>query len=269
MQSRHMVFVFSALLAATSVIVPDTIANAASSSNDELVAKINDLRASKGVSPLSSDIALANCATRWSRSMAGTGALSHQDLSSLPGTGAKAENVGEAPDVEALFEIWMASPKHYANMTDPSFNRIGAATTPGAGAMLYGSVELAQGTSSAVDASPTKAPGPSRAPANHVATKRVASPTLPQSTTTASSPPVSAPSTPPAPITAPSTPASPPVIGASPPDPIKALQALRIDHDVAWRHSHRPTLWTALSTHKGRYHQRTQPRRATLLQTGH
>lgn len=91
---------------------------------------INELRGEKGVDPLRLDDELELTATAWTTFMAQSGQLSHADDLSL---GIRAdwrklgENVGVAPEAQLteLFEAFVASPTHLANMVDPSFDVVG------------------------------------------------------------------------------------------------------------------------------------------------
>ncbi|MFW2382035.1 MAG: CAP domain-containing protein [Acidimicrobiales bacterium] len=94
------------------------------------VDKINDLRTSRGLSPLTSDPELSLTASAWTVQMSQTGQLEHAADLSL-GISADwrklGENVGVAPvtQLDELFEAFVASPTHLANLIDPSFDFIG------------------------------------------------------------------------------------------------------------------------------------------------
>ena len=94
----------------------------------QFVAKINDLRASKGLPRLAVDVELTAQARIWSRTMKDAGNIFHsQDLSA--GISADwqklGENVGVGGTVDALFDAFVASPKHYENLVDPMYRYIG------------------------------------------------------------------------------------------------------------------------------------------------
>lgn len=91
---------------------------------------INELRRENGAGPLTLDAELEITATAWTTRLAQADSLAHaEDLS----MGVRAdwrklgENVGVAPDghFEELFEAFVASPTHLANMVDPSFDLVG------------------------------------------------------------------------------------------------------------------------------------------------
>ena len=160
----------------------------------EFVAKINELRASKGLQQLSVDAELTSIGRRWSASMAAAGKISHNPdfpewvTSDWQRLG---ENVGVGPTVQSLFDAFVNSPSHYANLVHPDYDRIGVGVVL-AGDVMYTSHQFMQLRAAA-------APAPARAPA--APARR-----------TQASPPV-APPEPAAPAAAP-TPAPAPVVPA-------------------------------------------------------
>src|SRR5436305_10088529 len=104
----------------------------ANAPNDEalFVAKINDLRASVGVQPLVVDPGMTQVAENWTEQMAAQGDISHNPnlhAQLTPNRTKLGENVGMGPSVDSVFSAFVASPHHYANLTDPDFNRVGVA----------------------------------------------------------------------------------------------------------------------------------------------
>jgi hypothetical protein len=107
------------------------------SAEQMLYDSVNRDRASLGLRPLQWDTALANAARLHTTLLAEHSALSHRfdgeaDLQTrLRMAGASfrlvAENVAEAPDVNALHIAWMNSPPHRANILDPQVDSIGIA----------------------------------------------------------------------------------------------------------------------------------------------
>lgn len=94
----------------------------------QFVAKINDLRASKGLPTLAIDGELTTQARIWSTTMKNAGNIFHsQDLSAgITADWQKlGENVGVGGTVGALFDAFVASPKHYENLVDPMYRSIG------------------------------------------------------------------------------------------------------------------------------------------------
>jgi hypothetical protein len=98
---------------------------------------VNRERASLGLQQLQWDTALANAARLHTTLLAANDTLSHRfngeaDLQTrLRMAGATfslvAENVAQAPDVQALHIAWMNSPPHRANILDPQVNSVGIA----------------------------------------------------------------------------------------------------------------------------------------------
>ena len=94
----------------------------------EFVRLINDLRASQGLATLTVDLELTFQARIWSTTMRDRGDIFH---SSDLGAGISAnwkklgENVGVGGTVQALFDAFVASPTHYANLVDPDYRSIG------------------------------------------------------------------------------------------------------------------------------------------------
>lgn len=117
------VLALGALWSAPAGAVPDP-----GSAETDFVARINQLRASKGLGTLSIDGELTTQSRIWAATMAGEGRIFHaSDLS----VGVSAdwrklgENVGVGGDVATLFQAFVDSPSHYANLVDPGFTRIG------------------------------------------------------------------------------------------------------------------------------------------------
>ncbi len=94
------------------------------------VDRINSLRAERGVTVLARDAELELTATAWAAQMSQTGQLEHAaDLSLGVSTEWRklGENVGVAPvdQLDELFDAFVESPNHLANLIDPSFDLIG------------------------------------------------------------------------------------------------------------------------------------------------
>ncbi len=104
----------------------------AAEADDEVafIERINDLRVREGLAPLQVDKELETAARIWANQISIDGALSHApDLSvGVSSEWAKlGENVGvaDADQLDELFDAFVNSPGHYANLTDPSFTHIG------------------------------------------------------------------------------------------------------------------------------------------------
>lgn len=94
----------------------------------EFVAKVNQLRASKGLATLEVNAELTNESRKWADVMKGAGKIFHS--SNLAGGITSdwqklGENVGVGGTVQSLFDAFVASPKHYENLVDPAYRFIG------------------------------------------------------------------------------------------------------------------------------------------------
>ncbi|MEZ5342884.1 MAG: CAP domain-containing protein [Acidimicrobiales bacterium] len=133
MKKRWITLLLASLLT-LGVSLSATSAATAGTSDDEalFIALINDLRASKGLAPLSSHPDLRAGAASWTATLVNNGELSHApDLSAgVTVNWAKlGENVGvaSAGQTQQLFDAFVASPSHYQNLVDPDFAYIGVA----------------------------------------------------------------------------------------------------------------------------------------------
>ncbi len=116
----------------TTAIVVDASSAGADTTTDEqrFVDKINDLRSEHGLGPLAVDAELVAGARDWTERLRSDGALSHAPDLSVGVTSywlKLGENVGVAPkdQLDALFDAFVASPDHYANLIDPDFTYVG------------------------------------------------------------------------------------------------------------------------------------------------
>jgi uncharacterized protein YkwD len=111
----------------------------------ELVALTNQARAFAGVRALSWDSHLACLATDWSRYMASTGTLQHRDLNAAirspaySGYRTLGENILRGPtsmSARQMYDAWMASAAHRANILSAAYTRIGIGSAT-AGSTVY------------------------------------------------------------------------------------------------------------------------------------
>jgi len=131
----HLVIV-TCLAALTFVVAaPATTAGATGNTPSDYVARINALRASVHVQPLYVDAQLSGLAQGWAAHMAATGVLSHSSLTAgITEHWAKlGENVGTGPDNATVWNAFLHSAEHYANLVDPSYNRVGVGVAFGFG----------------------------------------------------------------------------------------------------------------------------------------
>ncbi len=126
---RHLRLVVLAAACAVllALSVPVQAASADSNTPSDYVARINALRASVGVQPLQVDGQLSGLAQGWAQHMASTGVLSHSSLTAgITESWSKlGENVGVGPDNPTIWNAFIHSAEHYANLVDPAFNRVG------------------------------------------------------------------------------------------------------------------------------------------------
>lgn len=127
-----------ALLALGAVVVPGAPGATAEASaapggvdagaEARFVGLVNNLRTSRGLEPLTVDPELTANARNWSVNMANAGGIYHTADQSIGVTRPwekLGENVGTGPEVVEVFNAFVASPTHYANLTDPDFDHIG------------------------------------------------------------------------------------------------------------------------------------------------
>ena len=102
-----------------------------------LATLINQAREQQGVSPLQVEAGTSEVAAVWAQHLARTGTLAHNEnlgsqLSSHGSSGwtAAAENVGSGStdDADGLFQAYMRSPEHRANIVSASFRYLGIST---------------------------------------------------------------------------------------------------------------------------------------------
>jgi hypothetical protein len=108
-----------------------------------LLSAANQERAAQGLPPLHRSASLARAAAQHARVMAAHQAISHQfpGEPELTNRGASAgvqfsaiaENVGEAPSVVRIHDMWMHSEHHRENLLDPSSDSVGISVVNRAG----------------------------------------------------------------------------------------------------------------------------------------
>jgi hypothetical protein len=120
--------VFGLILALGVTLYPASSAQADTVSDEAaFVAKINDLRASKGLAPLQVNANLVAKARTWSAGMAAAGKIWHSTLSEgiTEDWRKLGENVGMGGSVDGLHTAFVNSLHHYENLVDPNFTHIG------------------------------------------------------------------------------------------------------------------------------------------------
>jgi hypothetical protein len=223
--------VFGLILAVGVSLFPGAAAQADTVSDEaSFVAKINDLRASKGLPALQVNANLVAKARAWSAGMAAAGKIWHSSLSDGITEDWKklGENVGMGGSVDGLHNAFVASPHHYENLVDPAFGYVGIGIVMN-GSTIYVTEEFMQLMPAAPVTSTTTttarpvttttaarpaAPKPAAPKSAAVAPKAPVAPP----TTTTTAPPVAAP-----PVAPPASAAS-----AAPVDPPRAPSALLV-----------------------------------------
>jgi hypothetical protein len=192
------------------------------------VAKINALRASKGLGSLAVHSELVGIARNWSQHMADAGAISHNPdfPNQVTANWRKlGENVGRGGTVDALFNAFVNSPAHYENLVDGAFNQIGVGVVIKSDGTIFTSHQFMQ-----LGAAGSPAPAPAPAPKAAAAPKPTAAPraaVAPRTATprAAAAPRAAAPAAA-APVAAPAPPPPPPVPPARIVQSLEQLQGL-------------------------------------------
>ncbi|MBK9179701.1 MAG: hypothetical protein IPM45_09055 [Acidimicrobiales bacterium] len=191
-----------ALLAASAGLGARAAAADSPAEEQRFVELIDQLRASRGAGALRVNATLAATACDWTRRMVADGAISHDPnlaaaaAAADPGWRRAGENVGKGPDVQALFEAFVASPTHLANLVDPAFDEVGVCVIR-AGDLLYTTHRFLQAGSpppTTAAPPPPTAPAPTAPPPT--APAPAPTPTAPPTTPAATAPPTNPPTTP-------------------------------------------------------------------------
>jgi hypothetical protein len=204
--------VLGVILALGVTLIPMAAAQADPVSDEAaFVAKINGLRASKGLPALQVHANLVTKARAWAAVMAAAGKIWHSTLSDGITADWKklGENVGMGGSVDGLHAAFVASPGHYANLVDPNFTHVGVGVVMSGKTIFVAEMFMQTMASTAPQVAPTPttattaprpttttAPRPTTttAPRPTTTTTRVAAPRPTTTTTTVPpAPPVAAP----------------------------------------------------------------------------
>ncbi|MBV8161236.1 MAG: CAP domain-containing protein [Acidimicrobiia bacterium] len=151
----------------------------ASSDEDAFIGAINAIRASRGIGTLAVDGQLTDVARAWSQQMAASETLSHNPnlATQISGWRSAGENVGTGPDEPSIEAAFEASPHHFENMVDPSYNAIGVGVVADANGTLWVTEDYKQSKdgAAAAPAPAPPAPAPPR-PAPRPAPRTVSTP---------------------------------------------------------------------------------------------
>jgi hypothetical protein len=158
----------------------------------EFVADLNAARAAQGLAPLTVDSSMRAAARDWAVWMAENDTLQHAAdiVTGAPADWVKVgENVGRGGSVVSVFNAFMASPGHAANVLDPKYTRVGVGMVWNPDGVLYTTHRFAA-TASGPAPTPTATPVPAAATATPVpkptaapaptAAPVIPTPTLPQ-----------------------------------------------------------------------------------------
>ena len=168
---------------------------------ETILAKVNALRVSKGLQPVTRFVELDSVSQDWSEQMAASRKMEHRPdfIKSYPaGYQSGSENIAwrsGGGDVGAgFYEQWLNSPGHYANMVDPAANAIGigVAQDPVSGTW-YGTQNFAQYPDTSKLTVSGGAPTPTT-PAQKPQQPPTQTTTAPAQETTTAAPPTSEPS---------------------------------------------------------------------------
>ena len=222
--------VFGLILAMGVSFFPAGAQADAGSDEAAFVARINSLRAGKGLPALQVNANLVAKARAWSAEMAVAGRIWHSTLSEGITENWKklGENVGMGGSVDGLHKAFVASPGHYANLVDAAFSHIGVGIVISGDTIFVSQVFMQMmSTKTAPVATPTTTTPTTRPPATTTTAPRppapkpapkpvaaVRAPVAPPTTTTTTAPPVA--------------PEPPPEVTAAPADPPRAPSALLV-----------------------------------------
>ena len=122
------VALLAALAVVTSVGAQETNWTLAPDDETRFIEHINAARAAEGLGPLTLDTSMRDAARGWTYWMAENLTLAHADdiVTGAPPNWSKVgENVGRGGSLDAVWEAFMASPSHAANVLDPSYTLVG------------------------------------------------------------------------------------------------------------------------------------------------
>jgi hypothetical protein len=212
--------VFGLILAfAMSALYPPASAQADTTSDEAaFVAKINNLRAGKGLAALQVNANLVEKARAWSAGMADAGRIWHSTLSDGITEDWKklGENVGMGGSVDGLHRAFVNSPHHYENLVDPAFGYVGIGIVMSGDTIFVTEVFMQL---MSAKAAPVVTPPTSPVTASRPTTTTTANP-APKPAVAAAKPPAPSPTTSTTTTTAP-PPVEPPAppVAAAPADP--------------------------------------------------
>ena len=129
----------------------------------DFVARINALRASKGLRQLAVHAELVGLGRSWAGQMAKADQISHNpDLANAVKADWQklGENVGVGMTVEKLHQAFMDSPTHYKNLVDPDWTHLGVGVVLGRDGAIFTAHQFMELRASAPPPPTTAAPAP-------------------------------------------------------------------------------------------------------------
>jgi len=131
-----------AILVTTCSVVglPLTARAADPSAESAFVARINELRESKGLAPLQVDSELVGVARHWTDRQVAAGGISHNPnlANDVDENWIRlGENVGRGANVDQLMDAFIASPEHYSNLVNPDYQYVGVGVSYDANGRMY------------------------------------------------------------------------------------------------------------------------------------
>ncbi len=111
----------------------------------DLADRTNATRASVGEAPYVIDPILNTKAQRQAEAMAAAGYLFHSNLSvgEPPGTWTAGEDVGVGGSTAQIYDAWLRSAPHYANITNRAFTRLGVGVVTDRSGRVWAALEFA------------------------------------------------------------------------------------------------------------------------------
>ncbi|MDP8976694.1 MAG: CAP domain-containing protein [Actinomycetota bacterium] len=152
-------------------VVPEAAFADTGSDEANFVAKLNGLRASKGLRQLGVNGGLTSMARGWSSQMASRGTISHNPnlASQAPSNWVRVgENVGMGQSVDSLHNAFVNSPSHYANMVNGYYDSVGVGVVQ-SGSTIFVTVNFMASGAAPQVASGSYAPPAAAAPVSHAA----------------------------------------------------------------------------------------------------
>ncbi|MBW3556365.1 MAG: CAP domain-containing protein [Actinobacteria bacterium] len=140
----------------------------------EFVARINGLRAAKGLPQLGLHPELTAVARSWAAAMARVDRISHNpklDKVVQADWQKLGENVGVGTTVGELHAAFVASPTHYRNLVEPRYRHVGVGVVVGRGGALFTAHQFMQLRPSAPASRATATPAPSSSATGDAATR--------------------------------------------------------------------------------------------------